>query len=178
MNNTTYQSTIYQSPVGPLTLASEGDKLVGLWLEESRFRDEKFFRAANGQEDAPVLPAAKNWLDRYFAGGKPAISELPLAPSGGAFRQLVWALLCEIPYGQVTTYGALAKKVAAMMGKERMASQAVGGAVGHNPISIIIPCHRVIGVNGNLTGYGGGLHNKIKLLEHEGIDVPGLRDKI
>ena len=110
-------------------------------------------------------------LDRYFAGEKPEISELPLAPIGGEFRQAVWKILCEIPYGQVTTYGEIAKKIAAQRNRKTMSAQAVGGAVGHNPISIIIPCHRVVGSNGSLTGYAGGIDLKIKLLEHEGVDL-------
>ncbi len=119
----------------------------------------------------PILTATKNWLDKYFAGQRPAISDLPLAPNGGAFRTAVWNILCEIPYGEVITYGDIAKKMAVKMNKASMSSQAVGGAVGHNPISIIIPCHRVVGSNGSLTGYSGGIGKKIKLLEHEGVDM-------
>ena len=96
---------------------------------------------------------------------------MPLAPIGGKFRQEVWGILCEIPYGEVITYGDIAKKVAAKMNKESMSSQAVGGAVGHNPISIMIPCHRVVGSNGSLTGYAGGIGIKVKLLELEGVDM-------
>ena len=118
----------------------------------------------------PVLAAAKNWLDSYFAGKKPDISQLPLAPSGSAFRQDVWRVLCEIPYGEVTTYGEIAKKIAARRRQKSMSSQAVGGAVGHNPISIIIPCHRVVGTSGSLTGFSGGIDKKVKLLELEGVD--------
>lgn len=99
---------------------------------------------------------------------------MPLAPVGSEFRQNVWTILCEIPYGEVTTYGDIAKKMAAKMGKAAMSSQAVGGAVGHNPISIIIPCHRVVGANGSLTGYAGGIKTKIKLLELEGVDMSRL----
>ncbi|MCI9156887.1 MAG: methylated-DNA--[protein]-cysteine S-methyltransferase, partial [Lawsonibacter sp.] len=111
------------------------------------------------------------WLDRYFAGERPAISELPLAPIGSEFRKEVWQVLCEIPYGETTTYGEISQKIAARRGLERMSAQAVGGAVGHNPISIIVPCHRVVGSNGSLTGYAGGLQKKIKLLTHEGVDM-------
>ena len=126
------------------------------------------------KDDLPVFTAIKNWLDKYFAGQKPAISDLPLAPIGGAFRKAVWDILCEIPYGEYITYGDIAKTMAARMGKASMSSQAVGGAVGHNPISIIIPCHRVVGANGSLTGYAGGISKKIKLLEHEGVDMSKL----
>ena len=111
------------------------------------------------------------WLDRYFAGENPQISELPLAPSGSDFRQMVWKILCDIPSGQTTTYGEIAKKIAARTGRSTMSAQAVGGAVGHNPISIIIPCHRVVGTNGSLTGYAGGIDKKIALLELEGVDM-------
>lgn len=113
----------------------------------------------------------KKWLDRYFKGEKPQIAELDLAPIGSDFAQNVWKILCDIPYGQITTYGNIAKKVAEIMNKNTMSAQAVGGAVGHNPISIIIPCHRVVGTNGNLTGYAGGIDKKIFLLKHEQVDM-------
>lgn len=169
-----YYSTTYLSPVGTITLASDGDKLVGLWLE-----GQKYFGGAISGEMAegggvPVFDAAKNWLDRYFAGKKPAVSELPLAPAGSEFRQGVWAILCEIPYGEVITYGDIAKKMAAKMNRASMSGQAVGGAVGHNPISIIIPCHRVVGTSGSLTGYAGGIDTKVRLLELEGVDMSRL----
>ena len=110
-------------------------------------------------------------MDRYFKGEKPQIFELDVEPSGSDFAKNVWKLLCEIPYGEVTTYGKIAKKVAKIMNKNTMSAQAVGGAVGHNPISIIIPCHRVIGSNGSLTGYAGGIDKKIFLLKHEGVSL-------
>ena len=123
------------------------------------------------QGEVSVLHQVQDWLDRYFAGQKPVISELPLAPAGSAFRRIVWKLLCEIPYGEVTTYGELAEKAASIMGRKSMSAQAVGGAVGHNPISIIIPCHRVVGTDGSLTGYAGGVDKKAWLLELEGVDI-------
>ena len=168
-----YYSTTYLSPVGTLTLGSDGENLVGLWLE-----GQKYFGGAAGelekQDGLPVFCAVKGWLERYFAGEKPSPFELPLRPMGGEFRQQVWELLCQIPYGEVTTYGALAKELAAQMGRASMSSQAVGGAVGHNPISIIIPCHRVVAASGSLTGYAGGIPAKIKLLKHEGVDLARL----
>ena len=148
-------TTRYSSPVGQILLAERDGELIGLWIE-----GQKYFLGSGkdevAQKETPMLTQTKAWLDRYFAGDKPQIGELRLAPVGGAFRQGVWELLCQVPYGAVTTYGELAKQMAARMGKERMSAQAVGGAVGHNPISIIIPCHRVVGASGSLTGYAGG----------------------
>jgi methylated-DNA-[protein]-cysteine S-methyltransferase len=169
-----YYSTSYQSPVGTLTFASDGDNLVGLWIEGQKYHGNTIPEEMTEKNDIPVFKTAKNWLDRYFAGEKPAISELPLAPIGGEFRQGVWSILCEIPYGEVITYGDIAKKMAVKMNKTRMSSQAVGGAVGHNPIAIIIPCHRVVGSNGSLTGYAGGIGTKVKLLELEHVDMSRL----
>ncbi len=169
-----YYSTLYASPVGMLTLASDGENLIGLWKDGQKYHGGTVPETMTQRGDIPVFDAAKKWLDRYFAGKKPAISELSLAPIGSEFRQHVWRILCEIPYGEVITYGDIAKKMAARMGKASMSSQAVGGAVGHNPISIIIPCHRVVGANGSLTGYAGGIETKIKLLELEGAGMSAL----
>lgn len=169
-----FYTTTHPSPAGLYTLACDdaGKALVGLWLEGQKYYGASILSdAAVEREDMPVLGAAKKWMDRYFAGKKPAISELPLAPAGSAFRRDVWRILCEIPYGELITYGDIAKKMAVRMGKKSMSSQAVGGAVGHNPISIIIPCHRVVGANGSLTGYAGGIETKTKLLELEGVDM-------
>jgi methylated-DNA-[protein]-cysteine S-methyltransferase len=158
-------SSTYTSPLGVIHLESDGASLTGLYLPGQK--------SGPFPEEGPqsAFAQAKDWLDRYFAGKKPAIDELDLAPAGSEFRQGVWALMRDIPYGAVSTYGAIAKAMAARMGKARMSAQAVGGAVGSNPISIIIPCHRVVGTNGSLTGYGGGLHLKVRLLELEGVDM-------
>ncbi|MEM5767252.1 MAG: methylated-DNA--[protein]-cysteine S-methyltransferase [Bacillota bacterium] len=169
-----YYSTIYPSPVGTITLACDNDNLVGLWLEGQKYHGGTIPEEMIENNDLPLFDAVKKWLDRYFTGEKPSISELPLAPIGGEFRQGVWGILCEIPYGEVITYGDIAKKMAVKMNKNSMSSQAVGGAVGHNPISIIIPCHRVVGSNGSLTGYAGGVNTKVKLLELEGVDMSRL----
>ncbi len=169
-----YYSTLYQSPVGELTLACKDNKLVGLWMDRQKYHGDTIPEKMVEKNDCPVFAKAKAWLDRYFAGHKPSLTELPLAPIGGEFRQGVWGILCEIPYGQVITYGDIAKKMAARAGKATMSSQAVGGAVGHNPISIIIPCHRVVGANGSLTGFSGGIKTKIKLLQLEGVDMSRL----
>ncbi|MDR1730529.1 MAG: methylated-DNA--[protein]-cysteine S-methyltransferase [Synergistaceae bacterium] len=170
----TFYSTTWPSPAGLLTLACDGDHLVGLWLEGQKYYGHSIPGTPSMKDDLPVFSDAKKWLDRYFAGKKPEISELPLAPIGGEFRQGVWSILREIPYGEVTTYGHIAGKMAEKMRKRSMSAQAVGGAVGHNPISIIIPCHRVVGSNGSLTGYAGGLAVKRKLLELEGVDMSRL----
>ena len=129
---------------------------------------------AIAKDNLDIFYLTKKWLDRYFNQEKPSIQELPLSPIGSDFRQEVWKILCEIPYGQVITYGEIAKKMALKMHKKSMSAQAVGNAVGHNPISIIIPCHRVIGTNKSLTGYAGGIDKKIKLLRLEGINTQEL----
>ena len=166
-----YYKTTYSSPIGILTLASDGDKLVGLWIEGQKYHSNTITEEMIKKDDISIFISTKNWLDKYFSGEKPNISELPLAPIGGEFRQGVWSILREIPYGEVITYGDIAKKMAVKMNKSRMSSRAVGGAVGHNPISIIIPCHRVVGAGGSLTGYSAGVGTKIKLLELEGADI-------
>jgi methylated-DNA-[protein]-cysteine S-methyltransferase len=169
-----YYRATHPSPIGTITLACDGHHLVGLWLEGQKYHGGTIPEEMVEKSHMPVFDAAKKWLDRYFAGERPDISELPLAPIGGAFRQGVWGILCDIPYGEVITYGDIAKKMAVKMGKDSMSGQAVGGAVGHNPISIIIPCHRVVGSNGSLTGYAGGVQTKIKLLKLEGVDMSNL----
>ena len=169
-----FYSTTYPSPIGIITLACNGDNLVGLWTEGQKYHGGTIPEAMIENNDMPIFIIAKKWLDRYFAGEKPGISELPLAPIGGEFRQGVWDILREIPYGEVITYGDIAKKMAVKMKRKSMSSQAVGGAVGHNPISIIIPCHRVVGSTGSLTGFAGGVQMKIKLLELEGADMSKL----
>ena len=166
-----YYKADYLSPLGKITLASDGERLVGLWLPGQKAFLSGIKEELQVQEDLQVFDAAKGWLDRYFAGERPEALELPLAPAGSAFRQQVWKLLCDIPYGETTTYKAIAEKIAQIQNRPCMSAQAVGGAVGHNPISIIIPCHRVIGTDRSLTGYGGGIEIKQKLLELEGIKI-------
>ncbi len=161
----------YQSKIGPITVASDGESLIGLWMEGQKYFGGTVAEEFVEKERLPIFTAARKWLDSYFKGEQPPLSDLALAPRGGEFRQAVWKLLCEIPYGECSTYGEIANKLAARMKKSSMSSQAVGGAVGHNPISIIIPCHRVVGANGSLTGYAGGIDKKIKLLELEGVDM-------
>jgi methylated-DNA-[protein]-cysteine S-methyltransferase len=166
-----YYSTTCESPVGLLTMASDGQNLVGLWMEGQKYHGGTLPEKATERGDIPIFGKTKNWLKRYFTGEKPEPSELHLSPIGGVFRQGVWSILCSIPYGSVLTYGEIAKMMAAKANKESMSAQAVGGAVGHNPISIIIPCHRVVGSTGSLTGYAGGIATKVKLLELEGVDM-------
>lgn len=172
-----YYKTHYQSPLGDIIIASDDHKITGLWIGKEY--KEKYIKYAKDKDiietdNHPILREGLNWLDDYFASKKPSIERLPLGPAGTEFRQLVWKILMTIPYGKLTTYGDIAKEVAKHMGRERMSAQAVGGAVGHNPISIIIPCHRVVGKDGNLTGYGGGMDIKVSLLDHEGIDMAKL----
>lgn len=167
-----YVCCSYDSPFGTITLAAGDDGLKGLWFDGQRY----FAGTLDGpmeSGDNAHLAKARIWLDEYFAGGDPDIDRLTLAPIGGEFRQVVWQLLREIPLGQVRTYGDLAVEAARRLGKERGSARAVGGAVGHNPISIIVPCHRVVGAGGNLTGFGGGIARKLQLLEHEGVDCSG-----
>ena len=123
------------------------------------------------KNDTAIFEQTRKWLDRYFAGEKPLAAELRLAPVGSDFRRAVWQILCEIPYGETTTYGDIGKQIAQQQGKEKFSAQAVGGAVGHNPISIIVPCHRVVGANGSLTGYAGGIKKKVQLLTLEKADI-------
>lgn len=167
-------STKYQTPLGIVTLASDGDNLVGLWLAGQKYHGGSIADAMMTRDDLPVFDATRQWLTQYFAGERPAIDALPLAPIGSAFRQRIWRQLCGIPYGQVVSYGEIARKLAESLGDKPTSCRAVGGAVGHNPISIIIPCHRVIGADGSLTGYAGGVDIKAWLLRHEGVKLDAL----
>lgn len=169
-----YYSAHYKSPVGDILLASDESNIIGLWIGEQKYIGRTMPKDITDNDNIPILREGIAWLDDYFAGNKPKLSRLSLAPIGGEFKQQVWRILTEIPYGGLTTYGNIAKEVAKRMGKDRMSAQAVGGAVGHNPISIIIPCHRVVGANKSLTGYAGGIEKKINLLEHEGVDMTRL----
>lgn len=166
--------TDYESPLGRVTLASDGESIVGLWLEGQKYFGDTVNGEMHREDRLAIFAKTRDWLDRYFRGEKPAIAEILLAPAGNRFRREVWKILCDIPYGEVMTYGAIARMIAERLGREKMSAQAVGGAVGHNPVSIIIPCHRVVGANGSLTGYAGGIRTKIRLLEHEKADMTGL----
>lgn len=166
-----FYETIFFSPLGNLTLLARDDALVGLWLPGQKYFGGGLAGDWQRDDTRSVFTQTKDWLRRYFAGEQPSIDAIPLSPIGSPFRQQVWRALRKIPYGQVTTYGALAKQLAQEKGLSSMSAQAVGGAVGHNPISIIIPCHRVVGAGGSLTGYAGGIDKKVQLLTLEGVDV-------
>ena len=156
----------YLSPLGAVTLASDGEALTGLWFDGQRRYGSTLGREWE-EKALPVFQETARWLDLYFGGTVPDFRP-PLRPNGTAFRRLIWELLLEIPYGQTVSYASLAEKAAARLGIPRMSAQAVGGAVGHNPISLIIPCHRVLGADGSLVGYAGGLDRKAQLLALEG----------
>ena len=161
----------YNSPLGDILLASKDNKLIGLWIEGQKYFLSSIKEEIQENSNDGVLLATKSWLDRYFNGQKPNIDELNLSPVGSDFRQAVWKILCKIPYGETITYNDIAKEIARQRKIKKMSAQAIGGAVGHNPISIIIPCHRVVGTNGNLTGYAGGIEKKIWLLRHEHVNM-------
>lgn len=159
----------YNSPLGGILLAADEIGLTGLW-----FNGQKYFArslpAGYTEQNTPALSEAKRWLEVYFTGKKPDFMP-PLHIVGSAFRRAVWEILLQIPYGKTTTYGEIARQLAKKQKLPRVSAQAVGGAVGHNEISIIIPCHRVVGTNGSLTGYAGGIDKKIKLLGLEHTDM-------
>ena len=173
----------YESPLGGITIASDEEGLVGLWFDRQKY----FGQAASpylsemmdGQKAecattslCPILRQTREWLDIYFTGRQPSFTP-PLHLNGSSFRLAVWQMLLDIPYGQTTTYGELARHIACEQGRTKMSAQAVGGAVGHNPIGIIVPCHRVLGADGSLTGYAAGVEKKRWLLEMEGALSPG-----
>ena len=166
-----YWTTTCPSPLGELTLAGDGKKLCGLWLPEQKYFGGSILGEAKRDPAQPPFAAAIGWLEEYFAGKRPDPARLPLGPVGSSFRQVVWGLLLDIPSGEVVTYRELARRTAKKLGRPTMSGQAVGGAVAHNPISIIIPCHRVVGSGGSLTGYAGGIGAKQKLLALEGVDL-------
>ena len=168
----------YRSPMGEILLAADEVGLTGLWFEGQKYyacsaglehMETKHF---TGEEHSalPVFETVKVWLDIYFSGKEPDFMP-PIHLTGSPFRLSVWKLLQQIPYGKTTTYGELARRIAGQRGLSHMSAQAVGGAVGHNPISIIVPCHRVAGADGSLTGYAGGVDRKERLLALEGADM-------
>ena len=156
-----YYSTDYNSPIGKMLIASDGEAICGAW-----FYGQKHFPSTDFivNDDLAIFKKATGWLEDYFNGKNPKV-DFKIKAQGSQFRQRVWKILSEIPYGETMTYGEIASMIS-----PTMSAQAVGGAVGHNPISIMVPCHRVLGSNGKLTGYAGGIDRKIALLRMEGID--------
>ena len=152
--------------IGSLTLASDGKTITGCWFDNDRYFGCGIEDTLERRDDLPPLQQAREWLDRYFAGEAPDPRELPLGARATEFQMRVREAMLDIPYGSTTTYGDIAKRIERETGR-RQSARAVGGAVGHNPLCLIVPCHRVVGANGNLTGFGGGIDMKIKLLEHE-----------
>ena len=159
----------YDSPLGGILLSADETGLTGLWFDGAKYFAKGLPRERTDRE-TPSLLQAKQWLDLYFSGAEPDFTP-PLHPAGTAFQQAIWQLLLQIPYGQTATYGELARRLAREKGRETLSAQAVGGAVGHNPISLVIPCHRVVGAGGNLTGYAGGVDKKRALLALEHVDI-------
>ncbi len=159
----------YHSPLGAITLACDGRSITGLW-----FNGQKHFGnilpEQTEKKELPLFQEAKRWLDIYFSGNEPDFLP-PLHYDSTPFRKAVCDIMLGIPYGKTMTYGEIAAEIAKQKGLQRMSAQAVGGAVGHNPISLMIPCHRVVGTSGSLTGYGGGITRKVKLLELERADM-------
>lgn len=167
-----YYISKYNSPLGVITVASDGEALSGLWFDGQKYFADRLNKKEFGEQSTdglkvPVLKETEKWLDIYFSGKVPDFTPDLNLNGVSPFRKRVWKIILKIPYGKLTTYGQIAKKIEAETGK-RVSAQAVGGAVGHNPISLIIPCHRVVGANGGLTGYAGGLDKKTFLLKLEG----------
>ena len=160
----------YDSPLGRIRMAADEIGLTGLWFENAKY-DADRLPAECLKQETEILSVGKRWLDLYFSGKNPDFLP-PLHPKGSAFQMTVWDILLEILYGETVSYGEIARKIAEKRGISRMSAQAVGGAVGRNPIAIIIPCHRVVGTDGSMTGYAGGIDKKIKLLELEHGDSP------
>ena len=159
----------YNSPLGGITLAANNEGLTGLWFDGQKYFGDNL-PAVCEEKMLPVFEDAKRWLDLYFQGKDPGFTP-PLSMETSPFRKRVWEIMLTIPYGKTMTYGEIAQQIAAERGLSQMSAQAVGGAVGHNSISLIIPCHRVVGTNGSLTGYAGGVDRKIKLLTLEKADT-------
>lgn len=164
--------TKYQSPLGEILLACDEIGLTGLWFENQKYYAQGL-DFEHEEKSTAFFNETIRWLDMYFSGTNPDFMP-KIHITGTPFQVSVWEILCKIPYGKTTTYGKIAKQAANNRGLLRMSAQAVGGAVGRNKISIIIPCHRVVGINGSLTGYAGGIDKKQKLLELEGVNTESL----
>ena len=162
----------YDSPLGPITLACDETAIIGLWFDGQKYFGN-ILPEQLAEKEHPLLQDAKRWLDIYFSGRAPDFTP-PLRYDSTPFRKVVCDIMLTIPYGKTMTYGEIAAEIAIQQGLEKMSAQAVGGAVGHNQIPIIIPCHRVIGANGSLTGYAGGIATKVQLLKLEGADMTAM----
>lgn len=160
-----YYSTDYESPLGEMLIVSDGEAICGVWFYGQKHFKSTVIGKTIHDDGLIIFKKAKQWFEDYFNGKNPQIN-FQLKPEGSKFRQKVWKILSEIPYGETLTYGEIASKIS-----PNMSAQAVGGAVGHNPISILIPCHRVLGSGGKLTGYAAGLDKKIELLKIENISA-------
>ena len=172
MNNKIYYKTEYKSPLGIITICcDEDEKVVGLFFKNQKYFTDNIDGKITENNNLKIFVTVKSWLDKYFAGKKPNIKEIPIKFIGNNFRKSVWKILYKIPYGKTLTYGDIAKQIAKQKNITKMSAQAIGGAVGHNPISIIVPCHRVVGKNGKLTGYAAGINKKKKLLELEQVNM-------
>lgn len=159
----------YDSPLGGITLASDGEALTGLWFDGQKYFADSL-DLEHEEKVLPIFKEAAKWLDIYFSGRAPDFTPA-LSMKTTPFRKAVWEILLTIPYGETMTYGEIADRIARQKGIPKMSAQAIGGAVGHNAISLIIPCHRVVGANGSLTGYAGGIDKKVKLLQLESVVV-------
>ncbi len=164
--------THFQSPIGGILLAADETGLTGLWFDGAKYF-ANHLDLDYEEKDSPILEQTREWLTIYFSGKEPGFLP-PLHMVGTPFQLTVWKILQKIPYGKTVTYGEIAKETALQKGILQMSAQAVGGAVGHNKISIIVPCHRVVGTNGSLTGYAGGIDKKVKLLTLEHADMQHL----
>lgn len=162
----------YDSPLGGITIASDGKALTGLWFDGQKYYAD-ILKNEYEEKALPIFDQTDQWLDIYFSGKAPDFTP-PLTMRTTPFRKAVWDIMLTIPFGQTMTYGEIANRIAKQRGLSRMSAQAVGGAVGHNSISLIIPCHRVVGTNGSLTGYAGGIDKKVKLLSLEQVDMSSL----
>ena len=163
----------YESPLGAMTMASDGDRLTGLWFDGQKYDRSTINDEAALEPDLPVFTRTAQWLDTYFGGTDPGFTP-PIRVEGSDFKRMVTSIMLSIPFGATSTYARIAAEVARRTGRKQMSAQAVGGAVGRNPIVLIVPCHRVLASNGGLRGYAGGVDRKERLLQMEGVNVSGL----
>ena len=166
-----FYGTHVESPLGDIFIVSDKNSIVRLYINYDKGSQQTLNEEIIDNPNIQPLIYGRKWIDDYFNLKRPDINDLSLVPIGGEFKQIVWNIVAKIPYGETMTYGEIAKETAKRMGKTVMSAQAIGKAVGSNPIPIIIPCHRVMGTNGNLTGYYYGLDTKVRLLRHEGVDT-------